>query len=155
MIFLSLQERLFDDMKKALKAREAGRKQLSVIRMVRAALKNHSIALGRELTDDDVIEVLAKEVKQRREAILEYTRVNRPDVVAELQEEIAILEVYLPQQLSREEITRLAREAITATGAREVRSLGRVMSVLMPRMKGRADGKVVQEIVRKLLSGED
>lgn len=155
MIFLSLQERLFEDMKKALKAREAGRKQLSVIRMARAALKNHSIALGRELTDDDVIEVLAKEVKQRREAIMEYTRVNRPDVVAELEEEIAILEVYLPQQLSREEITRLAREAITATGAREVRSLGRVMSVLMPKMKGRADGKVVQEIVRKLLSGED
>ncbi len=154
MIFLSLQERLFEDMKKALKAREAGRKQLSVIRMARAALKNHSIALGRELTDDDVIEVLAKEVKQRREAILEYTRVRRPDVVAELEEEIAILEVYLPQQLSREEITRLAREAITATGAREVRSLGRVMSVLMPKMKGRADGKVVQEIVRKLLSGE-
>ncbi|NPV29223.1 MAG: GatB/YqeY domain-containing protein [Firmicutes bacterium] len=152
---MSLQERLFEDMKKALKAREAGRKQLSVIRMARAALKNHSIALGRELTDDDVIEVLAKEVKQRREAIMEYTRVNRPDVVAELEEEIAILEVYLPQQLSREEITRLAREAITATGAREVRSLGRVMSVLMPKMKGRADGKVVQEIVRKLLSGED
>ncbi|MDH7577308.1 MAG: GatB/YqeY domain-containing protein [Bacillota bacterium] len=149
---MSLQERLFNDMKKALKAREAGKKQLSVIRLARAALKNRAIVLGRELTDEDVIEVLAKEVKQRREAILEYTRLERHDVASELEEEIAILEAYLPKQLSKDEIVRMAREAITATEAREVRDLGRVMAALMPGMKGRADGKVVQEIVRTLLS---
>jgi len=148
---LSLQERLFNDMKKALKAREAGKKQLSVIRMARAALKNRAITLGRELTDEDVIEVLAKEVKQRREAIREYTRLGRPDVGAELEEEIAVLETYLPRQLSEEEITRIAREVVASTGAGEVRDLGRVMGAIMPGLKGRADGKAVQEIVRKLL----
>jgi uncharacterized protein YqeY len=148
---LSLQERLFDDMKKALKEREAGKKRLAVIRLTRAALKNHEIALGRKLTDEDVIEVLSKEVKQRKEAIVVYKNANRLDVVAELEEEIAILEEYLPQQLSLEEITKVAREAIAACGAQSPRDAGKVMSVLMPRLKGRADGKVVHEVVKTLL----
>ncbi|HAA89207.1 MAG TPA: aspartyl-tRNA amidotransferase [Peptococcaceae bacterium] len=148
---MSLQERLYNDMKKALKEREAGRKRLAVIRLARAALKNREIALGRKLTDEDVIEVLAKEVKQRREAIIEYKKVNRLDVVAELEEEIAVLEEYLPQQLSLEEIRKMACEVIAASGARSPRDAGRVMSVLMPRLKGRADGKVVHEVVRSLL----
>ncbi len=149
---MSLQERLFEDMKEALKAREAGKLRLSVIRLARAALKNRAIELGRELTDQDVIEVLAREVKQRREAILEYNRVGRSEVAAELEAEIAVLQEYLPQQLSREEITAEAQEVIASTGAKGTRDMGRVMGALMPRMKGRADGKVVQEIVRTLLS---
>lgn len=151
---MSLQERLYADMRKALKEREAGKKKLSVIRLARATLKNREIALGRELTDEDVIEVLGKEVKQRRKAILEYIRVERLDIMAELEEEIAVLENYLPLQLSSSEIKQVAREAIVATGARDVRDAGRVMSALMPRLKGRADGKQVHEIVRVLLEEE-
>ncbi|MGB9791639.1 MAG: GatB/YqeY domain-containing protein [Thermacetogeniaceae bacterium] len=149
---MSLQERLYEDMKKALKEREAGKLKLSVIRLVRSALKNRAIELGRELTDEDVIEVLAREVKQRREAIEEYNRVGRPDVAAELEAEIAVLQEYLPRQLSREEIAAEAREAIASVGAKGPKDLGRVMGALMPRLKGRADGKVVQEVVRALLT---
>lgn len=152
---MTLQERLYQDMKEAMKAREAGKQQLSVIRMARAAIKNRAIALGRELTEQDVIEVLAKEVKQRRESIEEYSRLGREDKVAELEAEIAILENYLPRQLSRDEIEKEAREAIASTGAKDNRDFGKVMGVLMPKMKGRADGKAVQEVVRALLSSRE
>lgn len=123
-----------------------------MIRLARAALKNRTIALGRELKDEDVVEILAREVKQRREAIQEYIRIGRPDVVSQLETEIAVLKEYLPQQLSRDEITAAAHEVIASTGARGPRSLGQVMGLLMPRMKGRVDGKVVQEVVRVLLT---
>lgn len=138
-------------MKKALKAREAGKLQLSVIRMARSAIKNRSIELGRDLTDEDVIEVLAKEVKMRREALAEYRRAGRQETVAELEAEIAILEKYLPRQLDRNEIVQMAREAVAATGAQSERDLGKVMAVLMPKLKGRADGKLVNEVVRGIL----
>lgn len=149
---MTLQERLFNDMKEALKARQSGKQRLSVIRLARASLKNRAIAQGRELTEQDVLDVLAKEVKLRRDAIIEYTRANRMDVVAELEADIAILEEYLPGQLSREEIRELASQAIAATGATDVRQIGSVMGSLMPKLKGRADGKAVQEIVHSLLN---
>lgn len=149
---MSLQDKLNEDMKAALKARETGKLRLSVIRLARSALKYRAIELGRELTDQDVVEVLAREVKQRREAIQEYQRAGRQDVVENLEAEIGILEEYLPQQLSREEIAAAAREAIAAVGAQGPRDLGRVMGVLMPQMKGRADGKMVQEVVKSLLA---
>jgi len=149
---LTLQERLFNDMKEALKARQPGKQRLSVIRLARAALTNRAIAKGEELNEQDVLDVLAREVKMRRDAILEYTRVGRMDVVAELESEIAILEEYLPRQLSGEEIRELALQAIATTGATEARQVGNVMKMLMPQVRGRADGKIVQEIVRSLLT---
>jgi uncharacterized protein YqeY len=151
---MSLEERLYEDMKEALKAREAGKLQLSVIRMARAALKNRSIALGRDLIDDDVIDVLAKEVKMRRDAIPEYESAGNQDMVKQLQEEIAILKNYLPQQLDKNEIVQMAREVIASTGANSERDLGKVMCALMPRLKGRADGKLVNRIVRELLGSQ-
>lgn len=152
---MSLQERLYEDMKEALKARKAGKLQLSVIRMARAALKNRSIALGRDLVDDDVIDVLAKEVKMRREAIPEYDYAGNQDMVMKLQKEITILEKYLPQQLDKKEIAQMAREVITSTGASSERDLGKVMGALMPRLKGRADGKLVNNVVRELLRSQE
>jgi hypothetical protein len=142
-------------MKTALKAREAGKIRLSVIRMSRAALKNRAIDLGHDLTDDEIIEVLAKEVKMRRDAIPDYRRAERQEKVAELESEISILEEYLPQQLSRDEIIQLAKEAIESAGAGSERDLGRVMSILMPKVKGRADGKLVNQCVRGLLQSGD
>ena len=149
---MTLQERLFNDMKEALKARQSGKQRLSVIRLARAALKNRAIAKGEELAEQDVLDVLAREVKMRRDAILEYTRVHRMDTVAELESEIAILEEYLPRQMSVEEIRELARQSIAATGTTDVRQVGNVMKALMPQVKGRADGRAVQEIVRSLLT---
>ncbi len=148
---MSLQDRLYEDMKKAMKAREAGKLRLSVIRMSRAALKNRAIELGHDLSDDEAIEVLAKEVKMRRDAALEYQRAGRQERMAQLESEIKILKEYLPRQLSNNEITQLAREVIDSVGANNERDLGKVMGVLMPKVKGRADGRLVNQIVRDLL----
>ncbi len=149
---MTLQERLFNDMKEALKARQSGKQRLSVIRLARASLKNYAIAKGADLTEQDVLDVLAKEVRMRRDDIQEYARLNRMDFVVSLESEIAILEEYLPPQLSKEEIDELARQAIAAIGAASVRQIGSVMGMLMPQVKGRADGRAVQEIVRSLLN---
>ncbi|HHV35272.1 MAG TPA: GatB/YqeY domain-containing protein [Syntrophomonadaceae bacterium] len=148
---MSLQDRLYEDMKKAMKAREAGKLRLSVIRMSRAALKNRAIELGHDLSDDEAIEVLAKEVKMRRDAALEYQRAGRQERMAQLESEIKILKEYLPRQLSNNEITQLVREVIDSVGANNERDLGKVMGVLMPKVKGRADGRLVNQIVRDLL----
>ena len=149
---MSLQDRLYEDMKKAMKAREAGKLRLSVIRMSRAALKNRAIELGHDLSEEEIIEVLAKEVRMRRDALPEYRRAGDPEKIAELESEIEILMEYLPQQLSKDEITQLAREVIVSVGADSERDLGKVMGVLMPKVKGRVDGKLVNHVVRELLT---
>ncbi|MDN5292787.1 MAG: uncharacterized protein PWQ31_92 [Eubacteriales bacterium] len=148
---MSLVERLEQDMKAALKDREKGKLRLSVLRMARAALKNAEINRRRPLTEEDVIEVLAREVKQRQDAMEEYRRLGREDAAARLQEEIAILEEYLPARLTEEEIRELARDAIAKTGAVGPRDIGKVMGYLMPQVKGRADGRRVNEIVKEML----
>lgn len=148
---VSLQERLAEDMKDAMKAREAGKVRLSAIRMARSAIKNAEIARGHALNDDEVAEVLRKEIKQRRESLAEFERAGRSEQVVGLREEIAVLEGYLPQQLTAEELESLARNAIAEAGAGGPRDMGRVMSLLMPLVKGRADGGQVNATVRRLL----
>ena len=147
-----LKDRLVEDMKAAMKAKEEGKVRLSVIRMVRAAIKNAEIEKKTELTDDQVIEVLAREVKLRRDAIEEFSKAERLDKVRELEEEVAILMEYLPQQLTEEEIREMAKEIIAETGAQGPKDLGKVMGVILPKIKGRADGKLVNQIVRELLN---
>ncbi|MDI3538089.1 MAG: uncharacterized protein PWQ41_126 [Bacillota bacterium] len=149
---MTLEERLLADMKEAMKAREEGKTRLSVIRMVRAALKNAEIARGHKLSEPEVIEVLAREVKERQDSIPEFARGGRQDLVAKLEEEIRILKEYLPSQLSEDEIRNLARETIAKVGAAGPRDLGKVMAALIPQTKGRADGRLVNQIVRELLS---
>lgn len=148
---MSIKDRLYNDMKEAMKAREAGKLRLAVIRMARAAIKNREIEVGHELSDDEIIGVLAKEVKMRRDALPDYKNAGRLEKVAELEDEIKILEEYLPQQMSKDEIIQMAREVIAAVGASSERDLGKVMGALMPKVKGRADGKMVNQIVRELL----
>jgi len=148
---LSLKDRLVEDMKVAMKAKEEGKVRLSVIRMARAAIKNAEIEKHQEFSDEQVIEVLARELKMRRDALVEFHKADRPEMVQSLEEEIAILMEYLPQQLSEGEIRQLAQETITAVGAQGPKDLGKVMSALTPKTKGRADGKIVNLIVRELL----
>ncbi|MDR9755866.1 MAG: GatB/YqeY domain-containing protein [Thermoanaerobacterales bacterium] len=148
---MSVKDRLYKDMKEAMKAREAGKLRLAVIRMARAAIKNREIELGHELSDDEVIGVLSKELKMRRDALPDYKNAGRLERVAELEDEIKILEEYLPQQMSKEEIIQIAGEVIASVGASSERDLGKVMGALMPKVKGRADGKMVNQIVRELL----
>jgi len=148
---LSLKDRLVEDMKVAMKAKEEGKVRLSVIRMTRAAIKNAEIDKQVEFNDDQVIEVLAKEVKMRRDSIEEFSKANRPDTVKALEEEISVLMEYLPQQLSEGEIRQLAQETIAEVGAQGPKDLGKVMGKITPKTKGRADGKLVNQIVRELL----
>ena len=148
---MTLKDRLVEDMKVAMKAKEEGKVRLSVIRMVRAAIKNAEIDKKIEFNDNQVIEVLAREMKQRRDALEEFKKANRPDMVKVLEEEMIILMDYLPQQLSEGEIRQLVQEAISALGAQGPKDLGKVMGALAPKTKGRADGKQVNLLVREML----
>lgn len=149
---MSLKDKLNEDMKVAMKAREEGKLRLSVIRMAKAAIKNIEIAKGKELSEEEIIEVLSREVKQRRDAIPEYQKGNRADVVDTLKLEINILMDYMPEQLSEEEIRAFVKEAIELSGAKEAKEMGKVMGVLMPKVKGKADGKLVNQIVKEFLT---
>ncbi|MHB1407785.1 MAG: GatB/YqeY domain-containing protein [Desulfitobacteriaceae bacterium] len=148
---MSLKDRLVEDMKAAMKAKEEGKVKLSVIRMARAAIKNSEIDKKQEFNDEQVIEVLARELKMRRDAIAEFAKADRPETVKSLEEEIAVLMEYLPQQLSEGEIRQLAQEIIQSVGAQGPNDLGKVMGALAPKTRGRADGKLVNQIVRELL----
>lgn len=149
---MSLKEQLTEDMKQAMKEREAGKQRLSVIRMVRAAIKKVEIDTKTELAEDGVLDIIAKEVKMRRDSLEEFKKGGREDLVAQMEQEIAILTPYLPEQLGEEAIRSLVREAITESGASGPKEMGKVMAVLMPKVKGRADGKLVNSIVRELLN---
>lgn len=146
---MSLKDELLADMKEAM--RNGDKQKLSVIRMTRAAIKNVEIEESKDLSDDELIEVLAKEVKQRKESIEEYKKAGQEDTVEELKEEINILEEYLPEQLSEEELVDLVEEVIADVGAEDMSDMGKVMGAIMPQVKGRADGSKVNELVRERL----
>jgi len=147
-----LKDRLAEDMKQAMKDREAGKMRLSVIRMVRANIKNVEIDQKKELSESEVLDVLSKEVKMRRDAIEEFQKGNRQDLVDNLEQEVAVLMQYLPQQLNEAEVRAVVTETIAETNAASPKDMGKVMSALMPKIKGRADGKLVNSIVRELLN---
>lgn len=149
---MSLKERLENDMKEALKAREAGKTRLSVIRLVRAAIKNAEIERGRPLSDEEVLDVLAKEKRQRQEALADYRRANREDLIRQLEAELAVLSDYLPAPLSEAELADLAQEVIRQVGAQGPQDMGKVMGRLMPLVRGRAEGADASRIVRQLLA---
>jgi len=123
-----------------------------VIRMAMSAIKQVEIDSRKELSAEDVVAILQKEVKTRRESIDEKLKAGRADLAEKETSELHILEEFLPKQLSREEIAVLVREAIAQSGATSAKEMGKVMPILMPKVKGLADGKLVNEIVRELLS---
>lgn len=148
---MTLKDRLVEDMKVAMKAKEEGKVRLSVIRLARAAIKNAEIDKKIEFSDEQVIEVLAREMKQRRDALEEFKKADRPEMVKALEEEMVVLMDYLPQQLSEGEIRQLVQETVATIGAQGPKDLGKVMGVLSPKTKGRADGKLVNQVVREML----
>lgn len=148
---MTLSERLEAEMRDAMRARDERRTQ--TLRMAMAAAHNQQIARGRNLTDDEVVEVLTKQVKQRRESIEMYRDAGREDRAEAEEAEAAILAEFLPAQLGPDEVEAMAREAIDETGAGGPADLGRVMGALSPRTKGRADGRLVSDTVRRLLGG--
>lgn len=147
---MTLSERLEAAMRDAMRARDEMRTQ--TLRMAMAAAHNQRIAKGRDLTDEEVVDVLTKQVKQRRESITMFRDAGREERAAAEEAEAAILAEFLPEQLSAEQIEELARAAIAETGAAGPGDMGRVMGALSPRTKGRADGRAVSDAVRRLLA---
>src|SRR5512146_3455448 len=148
---MGLKDRLYKDMQKA--AKERNPLALSALRMALAEIKNREIEARGELADDAVVKALASMVKKRRESIELFLKGNRPELADKEEGEISVLSAYLPQGLSEAEVESLAREAVAAAGAKSPSDMGRVMKELMPKVAGRADGKMVNEIVRRLLAG--
>jgi uncharacterized protein len=146
---MSLSDRLEAAMRDAMRARDEQRTQ--TLRMAMAAAHNLKIERQRDLTDDEVVDVLTKQVKQRRESIEMYRAGGREDRAAAEEAEAAILAEFLPEQLDEAEVEALARAAIAETGASSPADLGRVMGRLAPQTRGRADGRLVSEIVRRQL----
>ena len=147
---MNLEDLLEQDFKSAMKAKDADR--VSVLRMVKAACINYRIEKKKEsLTDADMQEILAKQLKQRRESFESYEKAGRKDLAAKEKKEMEILEAYLPKQLTDEEIKGLAQKAIAACQAKTKSDLGKVMKELIPLVKGKADGKRVNDIVLSFL----
>lgn len=146
---MTLTERIESAMRDAMRARDERR--TLTLRQAMAAAQNQRIALGRDLSDEEMADVLAKQVKQRRESIELYRGAGREDRATAEEAEVGILSEFLPEQLSEAEIEELVRAAIAETGASDPKDMGRVMGRVVPQTKGRADGAAVSAIVRRLL----
>jgi uncharacterized protein YqeY len=153
---MDLRAKLTDDLKEALRQRDETRKL--TVRLVIAAIQQAETELDKSgarviLTDDDILALISKQAKQRQESIAAYQSGGRLDLVAEEEAELAILQSYLPQQLGRDQIEAEARQVIAEVGARGPQDIGKVMKPMMARMKGKADGQLINQVVRELLTG--
>jgi uncharacterized protein len=146
---MNLSERLNEDMKQAMKSKD--KFALSTIRMVRSTIQNLEIDLKRTLDDSEVLDILSREIKQRKDALQEFEKAGRDELAATNRAEIELIQKYLPQQLSEEEIKVIVQQTIQETGASSKSEMGKVMSALMPKVKGRADGKLVNQAVQQFL----
>ncbi|MCH3904428.1 MAG: GatB/YqeY domain-containing protein [Lactobacillus sp.] len=147
---MTLSQQIMEDMKTAMKQHD--KTALNTIRLIKAALMNAKIKLGRDLTADDELSVLSTEVKQRKESIAEFAKAGRQDLVDSTQAELKIVQRYLPKPLTKDELTKLVEDAIKAVDAKGKQDFGKVMKAIMPKVKGRADGKTVSGLVGKLLN---
>ncbi len=147
---MALKEKLMDDLKTAMKDKDIIRK--NTVQMVRSAILQFEKDNKTELDDSGITDVIAKELKRRRDVLPEYEKSGREDLIGDIKREIEILLDYLPKQLSREELEEIVIEAIKATGATSMKDMGKIMGAVMPKTKGRADGKMINEIVKAQLS---
>lgn len=144
---MSLKEQIQNDLKEAMKAKEAFRRD--VLRLFSSAIKQEEVDQRKDLSDEDVIGILKREIKRRQETIVDLQKAGRD--LTETENEITILNSYLPAQMDRAQIEAIVKEVIAEVRAQSVKEMGNVMKVLMPRLKGQADGKLVNDIVRQLL----
>ncbi len=146
---MPLKETLAEDLKDAMKSKEKVKK--NVVTMVRAAIKQREVDERIELDDAEIIDIIAKQVKQKKDSIEEFQKGNRLDLVDLTNDEIKILLNYLPPQLSEDELEQIVKDAIEETNAQTKKDLGKLMAVIMPKVKGKADGKQVNQIVARYL----
>lgn len=149
---MTLIEQLSEDLKGAMKT--GNRVRVDTIRMLRNAIKNKEIEKRRSLSDEEVVEILISQMKQRKDSIEQFAKGGRQDLVEKETIELNIIQSFLPEQLSEDELREKIREAIVETGASGLKDFGKVMKVLMLRIKGKADGKVVSELVKGCLGGQ-
>lgn len=146
---MSLKDQINNDLKEAMRSKDQQR--LDTLRMLKSAVKYSEIDAGHELDDQELLAVIGKEAKQRRDSIAEFEKGHRADLVQKEQAELAILETYLPRQLSADEIRQRARAVIADMGVTDIKGLGPVMKRLTAELKGQADGKLISQVVRDLL----
>ena len=147
---MTLKERLMEDMKVFMRNKETLKK--SVITMIRASVKQKEVDDRVDVNDDDVIELIAKQLKQRKDALVEFEKAERDDLIAQTKAEIEILASYLPQQLTDEELEAVVRDAVAEVNAQSVKDMGKIMGKVMAVAKGRVDGKRINEMVKKVLN---
>ncbi|UNC93135.1 GatB/YqeY domain-containing protein [Candidatus Contubernalis alkaliaceticus] len=146
---MALNELINENMKASMKAKD--KFTLSVLRMMRSEIKNEEIAKREKLSDNQVVQVLSREFKKRKDSAEEYRSYNREDMASDLEKEAQIILSYLPEQMSEEQITEIIKEAVETTGVHSKRDMGKVMGVVMPKLKGKADGRLVNKIVQSFL----
>ncbi|MDX8404426.1 MAG: GatB/YqeY domain-containing protein [Mariprofundaceae bacterium] len=142
-------QQITDEMKQAMKARD--KLKLSAIRMLRAALKDKEIELGNALSEEDVIAVVGKMIKQRKDAASQYNEAGRDDLAAKEMEENRVFEAYMPEQLSEEEVAKVVSQAISESDAASMRDMGKVMGIIRPKLQGKADMGIVSALVKQQL----
>lgn len=146
---MSLLATLNEDMKTAMKAKD--KPTLSVVRMLKSAVMNEQINLGHDLTADEELAVLSRELKQRNDSVSEFKKAGRDDLVTSTSAEIEVVKKYMPAQLSETEVKKIVQETVTEVGAQSMADFGKVMGAVMPKLKGQADGKIVNQSVKQLL----
>ena len=147
---MGLQQNIEDDFKQAMKSKDSVR--MDVLRMIKTEIKNKEIEKREPVTDEDIIAILSRLQKQHLESISLYEKGNRKDLMDKEKQELEIIQSYLPKQLSKEELLKLIDTVIQEVGATTIKDMGKVMGAIMPRVKGKADGKTVQNLVREKLS---
>ncbi len=146
---MSLKEKLQEDLKSSMKNKDTVKK--SVVTLIRAAIKQVEIDNRVELDDEAIMDIIVKQMKQRKDALEEFKKADRDDLVKETEAEIEIIKQYLPQELSENELLAIITDTISEIGASSIKDMGKVMAAVNPKTKGRADGKLVSELVKKNL----
>lgn len=147
---MSILDQLNENMKTAMRAKD--RESLATIRMIKAAIQNEQINKGSELNEEEEIAIVSREKKQRLESLNEFEKADRLDLVAKLEQELEIVDQYLPEQLTEDEVREIVNETIEEVGAESMQDMGKVMSTIMPKVAGRADGGTINKLVREELS---
>lgn len=146
---MSLKQKLQEDLKSSMKNKDTVRK--SVVTLIRASIKQSEVDNRVELKDEDIIDIISKQLKQRKDVLVQFKNAKREDLVSEAEAEIEVLKEYLPQQLSEEELNEIVKSTISELGATSMKDMGKIMSAIKPKVKGRADGKLINELVKNNL----
>ncbi len=147
---MTIKDKLKDDLKAAMLEKDTIRK--NVVQLIKAGVLQVEKDKRITLDDEGVLDVIAKQLKQRRDSLPDYEKSGREDLIAQLKREMELLMEYLPQQLSHDELVEIVKDAIAQTGASQIKDMGKIMAAVMPKTKGRADGKEINTIARELLS---